>query len=439
MDEMLNAAQRVIGARGQAIRVAGRPVAARASLVLGLFVLMIATFGAPSAAQSIDQIADELDASGRYLEFPATDDIDEAIELVNAEGAAFAWLDSDRDAEQIAIDLANALDDRDSRYKSVLVLTNVGVWAESFTTDVGPAANASFEAFSRGAVAQGLEIFADTLAGRTTGSTATGSQGADGAGSGATDDSSGVPGWVWLIMLALVAFIGFRLISGKRRRRKAEADLLELDRTEVREQVRDNADRVIDLGDEVIASGNAELIRAYEEASRTFTDVSSEVDGITTIDAMNRLDDRMDHAEWQFEVIEATLEGRTPPIAPVPEAENARPGPSTPANRPSDQRGPSPDRGDDEPALGPDESVFAERPPSRSPYQAPRRPSGGFGGVGGGLGSILGGLALGRASRRPRTSRRSQHRRASTGSWTGRRGGSGGGTFRRGKGGGGSF
>lgn len=414
--------------------------------------LLVAAVEPGLAQTATAEIVEQLDDSGRYLEFSADNGIDDAIAGVNRQGAAFAWLDTDADAEGFARDLVAELNASGSRYKTVLVLTNSGIWAESFEADVGPAASASLEDFSRGAVADGLDTFSTTLSGGTTATTTGGSNSQESDGS--SNGSGGLPGWLWGIVAAGAAFVGIRIWSGKRKTKKAEADLLELDRLEIKEQLKDNADRVIELGDKAIASGDPDLTRTYEQASKAYTEVSTEIDNVTTVVEMDRLDDRLDHAEWQFEVIEAKLDGRTPPALPGPDNDDARPGPTTPAT--ADAGPPSMGTRNNRPALGPDESVFG----GRGPGETSRRPrsgglgrgrarsgmgrrrgglSGGLGGMGGGLGGILGSIILGGGLGSPRTSRRSQRRRASTGSF----GGLGGGVLRpRGggsRGGGGSF
>lgn len=397
----------------------------RLLVISGTLALVLVVSG-PASAQSttsITAITDELDQTGRYIEPRDSSEIQEAVLGLNGQGVAFVWLEGADDAEVLAGDLMLELDERRSRYNSVLVLTDSGVFGESFSADLRPAAAAAFDAFSRGAVADGIDTFAATLSGRTNDPPTT-TTSEPNASSGSTGGGGGIPGWIWGAVVALLGFLGFRYFRSKRNTKKAESELLELDRHEVKAQLRDNADRVMELGDKVIAKNAPDLISTYEEASRTYTEVSSEVEGATSIEAMNRLDDRLDHAEWQFEVIEASLEGRTPPTAPAPEPEpdDVRPGPTTPATR---QQPPAPTGRGDEPVLGPDDSIFGgQRRTSRPRYRAPQRRSGaGFGG--GGLGSILGSIVLGGGLGRPRTSRRTQQRRASTGSFGGSRGGGG--------------
>lgn len=405
--------------------------------LIAAVVTVLLSVATPAQAQTVtDEVVEQLDQTGRYLEFSADAGVEDAVATVNQQGTAFAWLDTDSDAEVFAKDFIAQLDSSGSRYKTVLVLTNSGVWAESFETDAGPAASAALEEFSRGAVADGLETFAATLSGQTTATTSGGAGSSSGSSS-----SGGLPSWLWGIVAAIAAFFGFRFWSGKRKTKKAETDLLELDRLEIKEQLKDNADRVIELGDKAIASGDPDLTRTYEQASQAYTEVSTEIDNVETIVEMDRLDDRLDHAEWQFEVIEAKLEGRTPPTLPSPDTDDARPGPTTPAT--SDPAPPSTGTRNNRPALGPDESVFGGRGPSRS-SRRPRSSSygrrggmgGGLGGMGGGLGGILGSILLGGGMGRPRTSRRSQRRRASTGSYGGGFGSLGGGVLRPGSGGG---
>ncbi len=399
---------------------------------------------AAQSSSDLDAIADELAADGRYLEFSANDDLNDSISDANGRGIAFAWVDSDADAEDLAFELSERL--RSSSYRTALVLTNssVGAWSPTLDgSEIQSALDASGDDFAGGAVASGVDRFTASLAGGTTATTT--SSGGTSSGDSSGDSSGGGIGIGSILLIALLGgggFLLFRNMRGKSKARKqAEIDI-EADRAEIKEQLRDNADHVLNLGDRVIAAGKPELITTYEQASAAYQDVSQSVDGATTAEEVDRLDDKIDQAEWQFESIEAELEGRPAPPSPAEveaqaeaeakaEAAPAPPGPTPPA--------PSNDR----PALGADDSVFGGRsaPRSRQPrYQQPyprntrRRRGGGMGGI---LGSILGSIVLGGGGLGGMTggSRRTQQRRRTTTRNSGGPlggGGLGGGVLRRG-------
>ncbi len=378
----------------------------------------------PVSAQTVvtrdlDTIADEVDATGRYFEFASTPDIDTATQQANDAGAAIVWIDSDSIALDDAKEVSDALRDRGSKYDTVLILGTEATYAWSVNRDTaGAAADAARERFGEGDVAGGFTVFTEVL----TGSSSAGSS----------------LWWLWLIVVGVAGFFGIRWFMGRRAEAANEAELMELDRQEIIEQVRDNADRVMNLGDQVIAEGDPELLDLYQQASATFQEVSRQAPDATTIEAIDKLDDRMDHAEWQFEVIEARLAGTAPPKQPntddpPPPNPSTPPPPSSPANR-------NPAADPDRPALGPNESVIGG-PGGQTSYRRPaqRRSSGGLGGMGG-MGGVLGSILIGQATRPRRSTRRSRQRRSTTGSWSGR---SGGGVLRgrqrSGRGGGGSF
>jgi len=260
-----------------------------------------------------------------------------------------------------------------------------------------------------------------------------------GTTSDASSDSSGGVPWLLILFLGLAAFLAVRFFTGRRRKAAALEKEMQEDRAEIREQLRNNADHVIDLGDR-ITTADDDIRRIYEEAAQTFQDVSLGLDDASTPTEIDALDDRLDRAEWQFDVIEARLDGRTPPPEPRigegPIGRSAtRPGARQPVPPLGNDRSAS-DRGaSDRPAMDADESLFPGRSTGRAPQRrqpTPRRRGGGsmLGGVvKGGLMALVikmllgGGLSLGGGSRR------TQQRRSSN-SGGGFGGGVGGGVLR---------
>ncbi len=159
------------------------------------------------------------------------------------------------------------------------------------------------------------------------------------------------------------------------------------------------------------------------------------LDDAATASEIDALDDRLDRAEWQFEVIEARLDGRTPPPEPrigegpvgrpsgrqpvPPLGGDTPPPPRTPPapRRPSGRSGRS--LGDDRPALGDDESVFPGSSRTRSTRTTSTRRSSGGGMMGGllktGLLTLVMKLLLGGGLSAGSGSRRTQQRRSSGG------------------------
>lgn len=413
----------------------------------------MATLGLGSTAassQSLDQIADQLDQTGSYLEKPVEPVVETAIADANAANVAFAFLDQEggEDTANIADQLIDRLENAGSRYRSLIVLDNGGVWVESLDDDGALAADRAAAEFGRGAIAAGIGTVVQTLGGETadTVDSNASDQATDGSteAGAATETSSGggIP-WLTILILGVITFFVLRWFSGRRRRSAALDKAMADDRAEIREQLRNNADHVIDLG-ERIGKADDDVRRMYEEAAQAYQDVSLGLDEADTPAEIDALDDRIDRAEWQFEVIAARLDGRTPPREPDWDAADgipSEPAPSSappPSGRPAGRQPVPPlgggtrsdGRGDDRPALGADESVI---PGSRSSSQrrsggrsrSGRRRSGGLGGMLGGLakagiGSLLVKLLLG-GGLGALGSRRTQQRQSG-----GRSGGSGG-------------
>lgn len=347
----------------------------------------------PATAQSLDEIATELDSTGRFIEGGSLDATTEsAIDDANTAGVAFIQLDaqdSDADAENLLNVLLGNLNDLNSRYQSIVLYEpNNGAWAVSNSGDPATAINAAIGSFSVGNVAQGLGEFSNAISGGTTTGASPSTTAVDASGSGSSS-GGGFP-WIWLIVIAGLVWLGMRFM----RSRKVSAGArvaIEADRKEIKEQLKDNADRVIDLGDAVIAKNDPELLRLYEEASAAYQTVSQEVDAAESAAQIDALDDQIDNAEWQFEVIEARLEGRQPPAKPV--EPSIPPPPTARSTRASDKPR-------SRPAMDQDDSVFGDRNPPAptrpARTQRQRRSSGG--GLGGfarsGIGRMLMGLVF---------------------------------------------
>ncbi len=407
-------------------------------MVLSLAVpgLVLGWTVGPAAAQSLDDIAAEIDETGSYLERDLEPVAADSVQRANEQGVGFVYLDQENadDLPIIASGLLERLDAANSPYRSLIVLDASGVWVESADNSAAAAAaDAATPDFARGAVAAGIDTVVDILGGGVETPITADTSDSDAAapsttdsGSSSSSDSGGVP-WLLVFLLGLAAFVAVRFFIGRRRKAAALEKELSEDRAEIREQLRNNADHVIDLGDR-IANADDELRRIYEEAAQTYQDVSLGLDEASTAAEIDALDDRLDRAEWQFGVIEARLDGRTPPPEP-----HIGDGPVAPGARRPEGRTPVPPLGGDRPALGDDESIFPGGRTRRGRSQAPRRSRRSGGGMLGGLAkaglmSLVMRLLLGGGLGIGNTSRRTQQRRG--GSSGSGRGGLGGGVLR---------
>lgn len=448
-------ARRGASGPGRTLRAVARSLALALALTLTLsLTLTVLAPASPVAAVLLDtEIVDAIEVDGRLIEIGGDGELEAAADRANAAGIAFAWLDRSGD-DGTAVSLADItveeLSIRGSRYHTVLVFLGNSFAASSLTrsqADLDEALDAAVPGFADGDMGRGVDDFTNTL-------TASGSSGATTvppANSEGTSDGGGIGFGTILVVVAALGG-GFLLIrrtlQGRREREQAEIDLAE-DRAEIEEQLKNNADRVIALGDRVIAKGDRELIVLYEEASAAYQEVSQRIDEAENAAEVDELDDLIDNAEWQFEVIEAELDGRARPKPPTPDdvltgdpdggavddrdPSDRDPGAadSTARRMPPPPEAPSNRGAGRDVVTSPRTGRTYPRSSSRTPTR--RRSGGGLGSVlGGGLGGVLadvvlgGGLGgLGGSSRRT-TRRRTTSRGGGLGA-----GGLGGGVLRR--------
>ena len=392
---------------------------------VALLVMLMLGAGQAGADHSDPAVIEALDGDGRYLESNAGG-LDAAIDRANQDGIAFAWLarsGSETEATTLAGNYLDDLFEAGSRYSTVVVLLDNGYGADSTVSSqasVERALDAALDGFSAREPARGLDAFTESVSGTST------------SGDGALSDSSGGGiGFGTILLVIAVLGGGFLLFrrwsNGRKAERQAEIDL-EDDRAEIKEQLKNNADRVISLGDRVIAKADDELIALYEEASQTYQAVNLAVDGAETAAEIDELDDRIDHAEWQFEVIEARLDNLTVPPSPAERAaaaEAAEREAQAEARR-SEREAQGRAGGSGLPPGPGSEPPVVTSPRTGRSYPRSRRRRGGMGGGLGGLGGVLGSIVLGGGI--PGMSRRTQRRSGSSGGLGGPFGGSGAGS-----------
>ncbi len=356
-------------------------------------------------AQSVDieAIADQIEASGSYLERSVTGEAEAAIGRANGNGVAFVRLDNASQSSEIAETLLAELQSRNSSYGAVVVLTNAAVFARGKGNSASALTDSITQTFGGGDIAGALDQYLANV-------------GNDAAGgfsdSATTSGSSGGFPWIVPILLAVGAYFLFNMMRGRRKTKKEEIKTLEEDREEIIEQLKANADRVIDLGDEVIQAGDPELISIYEEASAAYQNVSNEIRNADTIAKVDVLDDQIDKAEWQFEVIEARLTGQTPPPFLDTDATPDQPAPPAPTP-PAPQASPA-ERDAQLRRRGQQPRPLPRRNPRYQPRQQQRRS--GMGGMFGKMAiSVLMSMLMGGGLGQPRQSRRTQRRRSGGG------------------------
>ncbi len=136
-----------------------------------------------------------------------------------------------------------------------------------------------------------------------TGSTSTGSSG------------GGVSIWP-ILAIGVLGFMAFSFWS-KRKATKQQQANLEQARGEIKSQLSSIAQMVYDLNDRVTLSDDDEVRGDFAKASGEYQMLVEEVDVADDGPELAALTDRADQLRWQMEVIEARLDGREPPQAPV--------------------------------------------------------------------------------------------------------------------------
>ncbi len=363
-------------------------------------------------AQRVSEIADDIEADGYYSDFPLNDSERASISRANEKAIAFLELDQDgeQEAEQLAERLLQEFATHDSRYDTIIVLFQDAIFVDSLThssdvleRSVNPG-NIDFENDSLHDLIDAVSSpfpTSDRTTSRTDNDLGNSSQGLDDSSTPEEVNSATSSGGFKLryILVPLLLLGGvFWVFASRRRKKKAaqrQAADMAADKAEIRQQLQDNSDRVIELGDQVIASKNSELQGLYEQASQSYQQVSLEIDAAATPAQVDALDDKIDTAQWQFETIEARLAGQPDPPSPQEIEQEA-------AKKQSEE--------DTTPALGKDESVFTSPRSGREYQRRTRRSSGG--GLGS-LGKVLGGILMGGGGL-GMPSRRTQQRRSSS-------------------------
>jgi hypothetical protein len=357
-------------------------------------LLLVTSSGGGALAQTVDveEIVDQIEQDGQFLERGVTAEAESAIERANAQGVAFVRLDNNSQSSATAEEIFAELRSRGSTYGAVIVLTNASVFARGVNSAATSMTDTITQVFGNGDIAGGIDQYLANL-------------GSDAAGGLDTPEGGGGFPWIVPILLVIAGFFLINVMRGRRKTRQVEAKNLEVDREEIIEQLKANADRVIDLGDEVIQAKDPELISIYEEASAAYQNVSNEIRNATTPAEVDVLDDQIDKAEWQFEVIEARLSGQNPPPFLDDDQHESQPPPPTPPPH----------------SLSPAERDAqlrrqgqAPRPlPKRSPrqrYQPQQRRSGTGGALGKMAMSVILSMLMGGRLGQPRQSRRSSRR-----------------------------
>ncbi len=128
------------------------------------------------------------------------------------------------------------------------------------------------------------------------------------------------PPWGTITLAVLAGLAGFFIWRG-RRRRALEADYrLEQARAEIRSQMDEVANQILQLADAPRLDDHQEARDHYRAASEIFQAIEGRFAGVADLAVLETISDDLDRARWELEVALALLDGRTPPEKPTEEA-----------------------------------------------------------------------------------------------------------------------
>ncbi|MCP4083453.1 MAG: hypothetical protein GY745_00125 [Actinomycetia bacterium] len=284
-------------------------------------LLAITGLAQPAGAQDEGAVADALARNGYYVETGSDVDANQLSDLVDElsdddiTNVGFVSLDADplSDLTDFAEDVTGQVAGRGG-IDTIVVVTpdSVGAFSTPLTDSRVQEALSGTEALST------IDIFEHFA--RSTGAdlTTSGDNSTTQTTSPvATNTSSGGGGGSVLLILLLAAAAGVGLwLFMRHRHKKAElVDEIEQDRAEIQAQLATSADLVLKLADQVTLA-DAQTQTMFEEASRTFQAVSTQLGAANTAQQIDALDDQIDVAEWQLQTVDARVSGRPEPEDP---------------------------------------------------------------------------------------------------------------------------
>ncbi len=283
-----------------------------------LLPLLVAVFAvlsiAPAAGQSPRELGEILASEGYYVE-PGSELVDvvelqDLIKRMRDRGFNFAPVVLASNPSGGAPNLAAAIVDEFEDSVTVVVLTPAQVGSDSTEfsiTDLDAAGLASVDEFNRN-VNDGFALFADHLAPGV-------------SVPGASTGSSGFPWSLLLIVVLLVAVVGF--VVRKQTKSEKERRVYDLDeaRTEIKHQLDEIANVILDESDAIRVADSHEAQEYFESASKTYADALDLLEKTTNLPQMETISDALDKARWQLRAAVALRDGEEVP--PEPEKERA--------------------------------------------------------------------------------------------------------------------
>ena len=296
-----------------------RPIALFLLLLLALVVPASAAFAADP-----DEIADQVDPRGYYIEPGAEADFEVMEDLVarvtNSE-TRFYFVALANDPVQGTDEFAEEVLDRLGSGATVVVISpgEIGARSDDFSdSDLNRAADAAVNDSDRTFEAD-FRVFAESLVGVPAGATGTTSGLTTTTISSTTDESSGGGGvFIFLAVVAgVIALVVFMTRRSNKQAKQAGAQRIDEAKQEIRGQLDVIANEILDLADKVKLSEHDRAEEYFRTASATYQQALDQLDKATNLAELERLSDQLDTTRWQLEAAEAVVEGRK--IPPEPE------------------------------------------------------------------------------------------------------------------------
>ena len=292
----------------------------RLLLLLSLSALLLLV-ALPAAAQTPDQVADEVGDRGYWIDegLPAEESrINTAVTAAGNAGVRLMVVLLYGDPAGGATTFADAVLDRVGN-GTVLVLsaTQEGmVSSGEFTQEqIKDALDAGFEA--GGGDAGFVDAVVESL---------TGAQIDDGVTPGESD-AGGSSKTGLIVMLVLMAALVLVVVWVVRRQSKATAAgrqrSIEEARKEIKAQLDAMANTILEISDKVSLSDSREDNQYLEQAGQTYTDASEAYETATDLARLEEISDRLDEARWQLDAAAALADGQPVPAKPAPEERSA--------------------------------------------------------------------------------------------------------------------
>ena len=295
-------------------------------VLLVLLLVLVVSAGAAFAADP-DDVADQLDPRGYYIEPGAAadfEDMEDLVARVTNSQTRFYFValatDPPEGTDEFAEEVLNLVD----QGATVVVISpgEIGARSDDFTnTELDNAADAAVSDSSR-TFESDFRVFAESLVGvgvaTTVTTTALTTTTISSAAGGSSSGSGGGGTFIFLaVVVGVIALVFFMTRRSSKQAKQVGVQRLEEAREEIRGQLDVIANEILDLADKVRLAERDRAEEYFRTASATYQQAMDQLDKATNLAELERLSDQLDTTRWQLEAAEAVVEGR--PIPPEPE------------------------------------------------------------------------------------------------------------------------